>query len=167
MIRHPIPKRASLTLEPSTADIQTDAKALAPPSPARKTGCAAPALVGVAAVLLLYMVWNGFVVPAYTNITDNFAYGKARISETTADVGHGGQSTFIGLVENGQIVVIELAGNPPKPVVYVVGQTEAGSRVVTVSFQDVTGNGKPDMIVNYDGNRIVLFNKGGTFKANP
>lgn len=78
-------------------------------------------LGGSCIVLIAYLVWNGWIVPTCTGITDSFAYGKARISEVTQDVGHGGESTFIGLVENGQIVVIELVGNPPKPTAYPTG----------------------------------------------
>jgi hypothetical protein len=36
--------------------------------------------------------------------------------------------------------------------------------VVTLSFKDVNGDGRPDMIVNIQDSRFVFINENGTFR---
>jgi hypothetical protein len=163
---HDVPKRATRYRQPHAADVQVDTEELpAQQEEKKQDGCLTPLLIGAAIVLLAYVGWTGLVVPTATNVSDNFTYGQARISETVADVGHGGQSTFVGLVENNQIVVIELVGNPLRHMVYVVGTTtDTNTPVVTLSFQDVNGDGKPDMLVHIGSQTVVWINDKGIFR---
>ncbi len=91
-------------------------------------------------------------VPGPTSSNANYP-----LSWTSAVVGHDDSaqkpSHFIAMNLNGQVVVIEFkGGDPSKAVTYVVPVHivgNGGDQVpVTLEFRDVTGNGKPDMLVH-------------------
>ncbi len=91
---------------------------------------------------------------------DDVHYGRPRTYQTDADVGHGGISHFT--VENlgGQIFVIEIPMSDPKKYklygLELTG-TEASLAVATITFQDVTGDGKPDMIITVNYTTTYVF----------
>jgi hypothetical protein len=114
---------------------------------------------------------------AWTNqIYNNIHYGTPRTFQTDAAVGHGSDSKahpshFIAINENRQAIVIEfMAGNPAKSEIYVAPVTIVGNggdlAPVTVEFKDVTGDGKPDMIIHIkmpnQADQLSIFVNDGT-----
>jgi hypothetical protein len=106
-----------------------------------------------------------FEIHAIPNL-DDLRYGNPRTSQTDAVVGHHDSrahpSHFI--VENwhGQVIIIEFpAGNPTKAVVY-TGPLLLGAGPedipVTVTFDDVAHNGKPEMILHMQGEQVIFTN---------
>lgn len=126
--------------------------------------------------ILLVLGWFGlnFVTVWYQGVQNDWTYGKDRHFEINAVVGHGDSQTnpshFTAENNNGQIIVIELPGNNvSKAKIYqietVPGNT--GNPPVKLSFQDMNGDGKPDMLVQIgDGEAmfyVTLFNNGSQF----
>ena len=77
-------------------------------------------------------------------------------------------SHFIALNLRRQVEIIELPGSDPsKARVYVVltlvGDDQEKTPV-TLSFKDVTGSGKLDMLVHIEGQTIVYINDNGSFR---
>jgi len=69
---------------------------------------------------------------------------------------------------NRHIQIIEFpGGDAAKAKVYIgpvlIGQGQ-DLAPVTLSFKDVNGDGKPDMIVNVQDSRFVFINENGTFR---
>jgi hypothetical protein len=130
------------------------------------------AMLGVWVIGSSLLAWGSF---EYNNIV----YGTPRTYQTDAVVGHGGDSPqhpshFIAINLNRQAIVIELmAGNPAESIDYVVPYYILGPggdlTPVTVSFRDVTGNGKLDMLVDIHlspQDQIFPFiNNGTKFRA--
>lgn len=113
---------------------------------------------------LLLTWWQGYQV--------NQHYGSPRIFQCDAVVGHQDSPThpshFIALNLHGQIEVFELPGGDgtavkvyAAPVLMGPNQDQA---VVTLSFEDVNGDGKPDMIVAVQDTRFVFLNTGTAFR---
>ena len=111
--------------------------------------------LGMLAALVLWLA--GSAVLAWgTQRYDDFRYGNPRTYQTDAVVNHGGDSTahpshFIAMHLGNKAVVIELkASDPSKIVSYEAPITiiDGGQAPVTVSFKDVNGDGKPDMIID-------------------
>ncbi len=110
---------------------------------------------------------------------DNIVYGTPRTYQTDAVVGHGGDSLqhpshFIAVNLNRQVIIVEfMAGNPAKSIDYVVPYYILGQggnlTPVTLSFRDVTGDNKPDMIVDIhlspQDQTFVFVNDGTKFRA--
>ena len=106
---------------------------------------------------------------------DDWLYGKdPRTFQINAVVGHNDSSTspshFIGLNLNGKIMVIELpGGDSSKARSYLVTtiQNNEGNPPVKISFQDINGDGKVDMLVTIGDPGAsftdVLFNNGTQF----
>ena len=127
-------------------------------------------LVGMILCLMLFLVGQQVVIPFVTATSDQWHYGDARLSQLDADVGHGGTSHLIASYYHGHIVVIEiLVSHPQDNQVYVL----SGFRdlptppVLTLSVQDLNGDGKPDLIIKIEGTALqaVLFNAGKTFQG--
>lgn len=102
----------------------------------------------------------------WTNQTSQWTYGYPRTYQTDANVGHGTlahpMSHFIAANLNKHILVIEIpGGDPAKSVVY-LGPTLIGQgqelTPVTLSFEDVNGDGHPDLIVHVLDSRYVFLN---------
>ena len=77
-------------------------------------------------------------------------------------------SHFLALNLNRHILVIELpAGDPSKARIYsgpvLLGQGQELTPV-TLSFQDVNGDGKPDLLVWVGDTHVVFLNDGGGFR---
>ncbi len=96
-----------------------------------------------------------------------------RIYQTDAVVGHNDsslhESHFIVLNLNGHIQVIEVPGcDPTHEKVYIgpiLFNDDAGIVPVTVSFRDMNGDGKPDMLIHIQDQTIIFLNDGTQFKA--
>jgi hypothetical protein len=103
---------------------------------------------------------------------DTLHYGYPRTSQTDAVVEHGDSpahpSHFIALNLDGHLEVIELAGGNPAHAHIYVGPTltgpEAAQVPVTITFQDVNGDGKPDLLLLFDGIQVVYLNTGTSFQ---
>jgi hypothetical protein len=130
-----------------------------------------------AGVVMLVMI-AGWVALSYlsnwSQVTwDDLHYGRPRTYQTDQVVGHNDSranpSHFIALNLNRHVEVIEFpGGDPAKAKVYVVGPTLIGPgqdlTPVTLTFKDVNGDGKPDMIVNIQDTRLVFINENGAFR---
>ncbi len=116
------------------------------------------------AIVVVFNWWHGF--------QDDLHYGRPRTYQTDARVGHDDTRTpshFIALNLNGQVEVIEFpAGDATQAKVY-MGPTLSGQdsdlAIVTISFKDVNGDGKPDMILEVKNEPYVFINDNGTFRA--
>jgi hypothetical protein len=135
-------------------------------------------------MLVMLAVGTGlsFVVPWAHTTLDDLRYGRPRTFQVDAFVGHNEQAGmpthFIALNLHRQILIIELPGGDPAhariysgPVLYGAG----GDLVpVTLSFADVNGDQKPDMVIHlyYQGwfgfsdseQDVVFINDNGGFR---
>jgi hypothetical protein len=127
-------------------------------------------------IIFLTLGWFGLnaVTSWYQSVQNDWTYGRERHFEIDAVVGHNDSQTnpshFTAENNNGQIIVIELpGGNVTKAKIYQIETVpgNAGNPPVRLSFQDVNGDGKPDMLVQIgDGSAMIyptLFNNGSEF----
>jgi hypothetical protein len=104
---------------------------------------------------------------------DDWHYGRPRTYQADAVVGHNNDSAsnpshFIAINLNRHILIIELpAGDASKAKIYsgpiLLGQGQ-DLTPVTLSFKDVNGDGKPDMLVWVADSHFVFINDGGGFR---
>jgi hypothetical protein len=102
---------------------------------------------------------------------NDWQYGRPRTYQTDAVVGHHDSvqnpSHFIAMNLNRHIIVIEIPGGDVSKSVVFTGPTLLGPgqdlTPVTLSFQDINHDGKPDMIVNIQGSQFIFLNQNGTF----
>ena len=110
-----------------------------------------------------------------TNEYNTMVYGYPRTFQIDQVVGHHDSSQnpshFIAMNLKGQIVVIEMPGGEVSKSIVFRGPTLSGPGgdlvPVTLTFQDVRHNGKPNMIVSAQGNQFVFLNENGTFVPSP
>lgn len=126
-------------------------------------------------MLIVAVFMTGYVLipPALQRWNDDRVYGYPRTYQTDANVGHGDSryplSHFIAVNLNGRIEVIELPQGDTDtlhPHLYLIARLAMqGSDLVpvTVSFADVNGDGKSDMVVTFNETQWILFNNGTTF----
>jgi hypothetical protein len=129
-------------------------------------------------VFLLFLVsgWTGLnvVTSWYQGVQNDWTYGRQRHFEINAVVGHSDSATnpshFTAENNNGQIIVIELPGNTvSKAKIYQIETVpgNAGNPPVRLSFQDMNGDGRLDLLVQIgDGAAtlyVTLFNNGSEF----
>jgi hypothetical protein len=111
--------------------------------------------LGMIAALVLWLIGSAVLAWGTQRYYD-FHYGTPRTYQTDMAVGHGGDapahpSHFIAMNLNNHAVVIELkAGNPAQVATYEAPITimDGGQSPVTVSFKDVNGDHKVDMIMD-------------------
>jgi len=76
---------------------------------------------------------------------------------------------FIAENLHGEIIVIEIPdGDPSKSKIYIGPQLfgdNADLTPVTLSFKDVNGDGKPDMLMHVQDQTIIFLNDGTQFKT--
>jgi hypothetical protein len=125
----------------------------------------------LAGSILFTMVANWWQVTQ-----DDWHYGRPRTYQIDANVGHGTAhnpySHFIALNLNRHIEVIEIAGNDPAHSKIYVGPTLIGPgeelAPVTLSFEDMNNDGKPDVVIHVGDSKVIFLNQSdGTFKPAP
>jgi hypothetical protein len=111
--------------------------------------------LGMIAALILWLAGSAALAWGTQRYYD-FRYGMPRTYQTDMVVGHGGDSPlhpshFIAMNSNGRAIVIEMkADNPAQIASYEAPITimDGGQSPVTVSFKDVNGDKKVDMIID-------------------
>jgi len=132
-------------------------------------------LVPVGLVMLTMIA--GFIVVSFlinwwSTYQDDLHFWRPRTYQTDMVVGHTDSqaqpSHFIALNYNRKVEVIEFpGGDASKAKIYLVSTLIGDGQdltVVTLTFKDVTGNGKLDMIVNIGDSHIVYINDQGQFR---
>lgn len=125
-------------------------------------------------MLTMVAVWIGltFLTGWWQVVLDDWHYGRPRTYQVDAVVGHhdsvANPSHFIALNLNHYIEIIEFpGGNPTQAKVY-IGPILLGSgqdlTVVTLTFKDLNGDGRPDMVINIDNSHFVFINDNGQFR---
>ncbi|MBV9690991.1 MAG: hypothetical protein JO202_14935 [Ktedonobacteraceae bacterium] len=122
--------------------------------------------VGVAMLVMLlgWLLVNAIL--SWWQITqDDWHYGRPRTYQTDARVGHSDSSTlshFLALNLHGHSEVIEFPGGDATRAKVYLGPVLSGPGAdlvpVTVSFKDVTGDGKPDMVLQMGEQTVVFVN---------
>ena len=103
---------------------------------------------------------------------DDVTYGRPRTFQMDAVVGHNDSpanpSHFIFLNLNRHVEIIELPGGDGTHAHIYIGPTLFGDgqdlTPITGGFRDVNGDGKPDMIVHIQDQRLVFINTGTQFR---
>jgi hypothetical protein len=128
--------------------------------------------VGIA-MFIMIIGWVAFnALGSWWQTTqDDWHYGRPRTFQTDAVVGHNDSSSnpshFIAVNLNRHVLIVELpGGDATKARIYsgpiLIGQGQ-DLAPVTLSFQDVNGDGLLDMIVNVQDAHFVYINGNGTF----
>jgi hypothetical protein len=119
------------------------------------------------------------VPPLWQRTSDQLTYGYPRTYQTDVNVGHypkarDPRSHFIALNSHGYIEVLELPEGVPQkdeqPHLYLIalpGNQEADLTPVTVSFEDLNGDGKLDMVVTCNNTTTLYYNTGTSFTQKP
>lgn len=131
-------------------------------------------------LLLLVMIagWIALnpLVTWWTTTQDDWAYGRPRTFQVDWNVGHGTahhpESHFIAMNLNRHLQVIEIPGGDPSKEKVYLGPTLLGPgqdlAPVTLSFEDVNHDGRPDLVLHVQGNTFVFLNQpDNTFKPAP
>lgn len=127
--------------------------------------------IGMLAMLALWV--GGSMLLTWWQVTqDDWHYGRPRTFQTDAVVGHNDSaaspSHFIAINLNRHVEVIECPGGDCSHAVIYLGPILFGDgedeTPVTLTFRDVNGNGKPDMVINIQAQRIVFINENGKFR---
>ena len=104
--------------------------------------------------------------------TDDVTYGRPRTFQMDAVVGHmdsaANPTHFIFLNLNRHVVIIELPGGDASHAVIYTGPTLFGDgqdlTPITGEVRDVNGDGKLDLIVHIQDQRLVFINDGTKFR---
>ncbi len=126
---------------------------------------------GMIAVFLLWTIVSG-VCGWLITTSDDIRYGRPRTFQTDQWVGHnehnGSASHFVALNLNRHIEIIEFPGGDATHAKIYLGPQLYGTNdtltPVTLTFADVKGRHKLDMIVNVQGSHIVFINDRGGFR---
>jgi hypothetical protein len=126
--------------------------------------------IGMVAMLTLWVLGNMLI--NWWNMTlDDWHYGRPRTFQIDQRVGHGDSKTpshFIAINLNRRIEIIEVpAGDAAHAKIYfalsLIGDGE-DLAVPMLSFRDVNGDNKPDMIVTVGDTHYVFINDNGQFR---
>ena len=127
--------------------------------------------IGMLSMIVLWTILSGVI--HWANVTlDDLRYGRPRTAQYDVVVGHNdsatNQSHFIVINLNRHIEVIEFPGGDPSHAHIYMGPQLYGPdddlTPATLSFVDVLGNHKLDMIINVQQSHIVFINDQGTFR---
>jgi len=127
--------------------------------------------VGMLVMLVLWVVGSAALAWGLARY-DDIRYGYPRTFQTDAVVGHGDDpqhpSHFIAINLHRHIVIIEfMGGNPARSISYggpYLFEAGGDQIPVTLEFRDVTGDGKPDMLIHIQDQTIVFVNTGTQFR---
>ncbi len=127
--------------------------------------------VGMLAMLALWTVLTMVVSWAQTTL-DDIHYGRPRTFQIDAVVGHNDSASnpshFIAINLNHRIQIIEMPGGDSSHARIYQGPQLFGPgsdlAPVTLSFADLNGDHKPDMIIHFQGSQMVLINDQGGFR---
>jgi hypothetical protein len=127
--------------------------------------------VGMLAMLALWAGGN-MLLGWWQATQDDWHYGRPRTFQTDAVVGHNDSvaspSHFIAINLNRHVDVIECPGGDCSHAVIYVGPILFGDgediTPITLTFQDVNGDGKPDMVIHILDQRMVFINDNGKFR---
>ncbi len=127
--------------------------------------------IGMLGMLALWTVL-AFLVGWVGTTLDDIHYGRPRTFQIDAVVGHNDSATspshFIAINLNGHIEVIEMPGGDASHARIYIGPQLYGTGdelvPVTLSFVDVNGDKKPDMIIRFQGTEVVFINDAGGFR---
>jgi hypothetical protein len=127
--------------------------------------------IGMLGMLVLWTILV-FLVGWVGTTMDDIRYGRPRTFQTDAVVGHNDSaaspSHFIAINLNGHIEVIEMPGGDASHARIYIGPQLYGPNAnlvpVTLSFVDVNGDKKPDMIIHFQGTEVVFINDAGGFR---
>ena len=129
--------------------------------------------VGMIAALALWVTASSLLAWGTEKYND-IVYGNPRIFQTDAVVGHNHDSLvhpshFIALNLHGQVIIVELpAGDPTKSIDYIgpaliaVGDEKIP---ITLTFAELNGDKKVDMIVHIQDKVVHFCNNGTKFTA--
>jgi len=160
------PRRSRITTEDYTAP------ALPPGQAQRRSHAHWSLFVGVGMIAMLALWVLGNLAVNWWNVTqDDWHYRRPRTFQIDVRVGHNDDVTpshFIAMNLNRHIIIIEFpSGDPTKAKDY-LGPTLFGDgqdlTPVTLSFKDVNGDGKLDMIVHIQDQTFVFLNDGTQFR---
>lgn len=180
----PVAQRASRVRSQPKVQDDEDASDRSTGVQAKEPRRAHPLLYLGVGMLVMLAIGTGlsFVVPWVHTTLDDLRYGRPRTFQVDAFVGHNEQAGmpthFIALNLHRHILIIELPGGDPAhariysgPVLYGAGDDLVP---VTLSFADVNGDHKPDMIIHlhYQGwfgftdseQQLVYINENGGFR---
>ncbi len=132
--------------------------------------------VGLALMVMIigYVGLNAF--GAWWQIhNDDSIYGRPRTFQIDAVVGHGDSeahpSHFIAINLNRHVIVIEIPGGDVSRSIIYSGPVLLGDRQdltpVTLTFADINGDGKPDMLLHILDQTIAFLNNGTKFVPPP
>ena len=129
--------------------------------------------VGLAMIVMLvgWMLLN-MLLNWWQVTQDDWHYGRPRTFQTDMAVGHNDSaanpSHFVALNLRRHVEIVEFPGGDSAHAKVYVGPLLIGPgqdlAVVTLSFKDVNGDGKLDMIVNVQGSHFVFINENGAFR---
>ena len=127
--------------------------------------------VGMLATLALIAVAS-LVTTWFATTLDDLRYGRPRTFQIDAYVGHnespGNPSHFLAVNLHGRIDITELPGGDASHARIYIGPQLYGADAdlipVTLSFVDVNGDQKPDMIITFQGTQVVFINDQGGFR---
>ncbi len=122
--------------------------------------------VSLLAVVIVVSTW-------ISTALDDLHYGRPRTFQIDAYVGHnetpGMPSHFIALNLHGRLEVIELPGGDPTHARIYLGPQLYGPNAdlvpVTLSFKDVNGDHRPEMILHFQGTQVIFLNTGSGFQS--
>lgn len=127
--------------------------------------------VGMLAMAALFLLLSS--AGAWIQTTkDDLTYGRPRTFNIDAVVGHNDSAAnpthFIAMNLNRHVEVIEQpGGDASKMKVYQITTLFGDGEdltPVTLSFRDLTGNGKLDMLIHIQDQTLVMINENGTFR---
>src|SRR5579859_4625549 len=129
--------------------------------------------VGGAMLGMLVLIWVFQIAWAWGVTTyDDLRYGRPRTFQIDAWVGHNEQtgmpSHFIALNLHRHIEIIEIPGGDAEHTRILSGPQLYGATdeltPVTLRFVDLNADHRPDMLVSFDGSRLVFINDGTSFR---
>ncbi len=130
--------------------------------------------VGVS-MLVMVVAWFAFTsLMSWWQVTqDDLHYGRPRTYQTDFVVGHNHDTSsspthFIAINLNRHIQIIEFPGGDSSKAKIYVGPVLIGQgqdlAVATLTFKDVNGDGKVDMIVSVQASRFIFINENDSFR---